>query len=93
MAAKYGKAKRVWVMDRGMVSEAVLDWFREGGRGYLVGAARSELRKWKEPLTDPQGWESVREGLRSSTVRVHAVMRSSSCAAPAIARRKRRAVD
>ena len=63
MEARYGKAKRVWVMDRGMVSEEILDWFRECERGYLVGAARSELRKWKDPLTDPQGWTSVRDGL------------------------------
>ena len=63
MEARYGKAKRVWVMDRGMVSEEILDWFREEERGYLVGAARSELRKWKDPLTDPQGWTTVREGL------------------------------
>jgi hypothetical protein len=63
MEARYGKAKRVWVMDRGMVSEDILEWFREGGRGYLVGAARTELRKWKDPLSDPTGWKSVRDGL------------------------------
>jgi len=63
MERRYGRAKRVWVMDRGMVSEEILDWLREGGRGYLVGAAKSELKKWKDPLMDPQGWKSVRDGL------------------------------
>lgn len=63
MEARHGKARRVWVMDRGMVSEEVLDWFREGERGYLVGAAKSELRRWRVPLTEDDGWESVREGL------------------------------
>jgi len=63
MEARYGRAKRVWVMDRGMVSEDVLEWLRDGGRGYLVGTPRSELRKWRGALEDPQGWQTVREGL------------------------------
>jgi transposase len=63
METRYGKAKRVWVMDRGMVSEDVLEWLHAGGRGYLVGAPRSELKKWRAALEDPQGWQQVREGL------------------------------
>ena len=63
MEARYGKARRVWVMDRGMVSEETLEWIRDGGRGYLVGMPRSELRKWQDSLIDPKGWETVREGL------------------------------
>ncbi|MBK8979612.1 MAG: IS1634 family transposase [Planctomycetes bacterium] len=45
MEAQFGKAQRVWVMDRGMTSDANLEWLREGGREYLVGTPRSELRK------------------------------------------------
>lgn len=62
--AQYGKAGRVWVMDRGMVSEDNLAWMREGGRRYLVGTPKSELRKWEKELVEKRGWKEVREGLQ-----------------------------
>jgi len=31
MESKYGKANRIWVMDRGMVSEDNLDLYRQKG--------------------------------------------------------------
>jgi transposase len=60
---RYGTAKRIWVMDRGMTSEANLEWLREGGRKYLVGTPRSELRKWERELVAKKGWNEVRDGL------------------------------
>lgn len=63
MEAQYGKAKRIWVMDRGMASEANLEWLRKGGRKYLIGTPKSELRKWERDLVDQEGWQQVREGL------------------------------
>jgi transposase len=63
MEAQYGKTKRVWVMDRGMTSEANLEWLRAGGRKYLVGTPRSELRKWERELVEERGWDKVRAGL------------------------------
>jgi len=63
MEAQFGKAKRVWVMDRGMTSEANLEWLRQGGRKYLVGTPRSELRKWERELIEERGWDKVRDGL------------------------------
>lgn len=63
MEAQYGKAQRVWVMDRGMVSEANLEWLREGKRKYLIGTPKSELRKWERDLVEQEGWEQVRDGL------------------------------
>jgi transposase len=63
MEERYGKAGRVWVMDRGMVSEANLEWLREGQRRYLVGTPKSELRKWERELIEKDGWQDVREGL------------------------------
>ena len=63
MEARYGKAGRIWVMDRGMVSEDNLQWLREGNRRYLVGTPRSELKQWEKELVDKRGWEQVREGL------------------------------
>ena len=61
--SRYGKADRVWVMDRGMVSEATLTWMREGGRRYLVGLPKSELKKHASELADPAGWKTVRDGV------------------------------
>jgi len=60
---EYGKAGRVWVMDRGMCSEPNLEWLREGGRQYLVGTPRTEMKKWAEELRAEAGWNEVRDGL------------------------------
>jgi len=61
--ARYGKADRVWVMDRGMVSDEILTWMREGGRRYLVGLPKSELKKHSSELADTDGWKEVRGGI------------------------------
>ncbi len=55
MEAKYGKANRVWVMDRGMVSEDNLEYLRSTGARYLVGTPKLITRDfsrspWKQPL-------------------------------------------
>lgn len=61
--SRYGKADRVWVMDRGMVSEDILTWMRDGGRRYVVGMPKGELRNHAGELADRAGWKVVREGL------------------------------
>ncbi|MEK7374397.1 MAG: IS1634 family transposase, partial [Thermodesulfobacteriota bacterium] len=61
--AHYGKADRVWVMDRGMVSDEILTWLREGGRRYLVGLPKSELKKHAAELGNDKGWKEVRGGV------------------------------
>jgi len=61
--SRYGKADRVWVMDRGMVGEEILTWMREGGRRYVVGLPKSELKKHAVALADTKGWKIVREGI------------------------------
>ena len=63
MEERYGKAGRVWVMDRGMTSQANLAWLREGGRKYLVGTARTEMKRWERELAERDGWSEVRAGL------------------------------
>jgi transposase len=63
MEARYGKADRVWVMDRGMVSEENLAWLRGQRRRYLVGTPRSELKRFAAALAEREGWRPVREGL------------------------------
>lgn len=62
MEKKYGRARRIWVMDRGMVSEDNLKYLREGGRRYVVGAARSELKQFEAQLTGGS-WTTIREAL------------------------------
>jgi len=49
MEQRYGKAQRIWVMDRGMVSEANLEWLRQRGAQYLVGTPKGMLRKFEKP--------------------------------------------
>ena len=44
MEDKYGKAQRVWVLDRGFVSEANLDFLRGRGAQYIVGTPRAVLK-------------------------------------------------
>ena len=62
MESKYGKANRVWVMDRGMVSEENLEFMRASGAGYLVGTPKSLLKKFEQHLLD-QDWEEVQSGV------------------------------
>ena len=61
--SRYGKADRVWVMDRGMISEDILAWMRDGGRRYVMGTPKSELRKHAAEIADPKGWKIVRPGV------------------------------
>jgi transposase len=62
MEAKYGKADRVWVLDRGMVSEENLEFLRRSGARYLVGTLRSLLKKFEKHLLE-QSWEEVQPGV------------------------------
>jgi transposase len=62
MEAKYGKANRVWVMDRGMVSEDNLEYLRSTGARYLVGTPKSLLKKFEHHLLE-QNWERVQAGV------------------------------
>jgi transposase len=60
----YGKAKRVWVMDRGVPSEAILQEMRQPERQtfYLVGTPKSKInqheKKWLE-----LPWQKVRDSV------------------------------
>jgi transposase len=60
---KYGKSRRVWLMDRGIPTENTLAMMREGGIDYLVGTPRSLLDKYQSRLSD-QDWEKVSESVR-----------------------------
>jgi len=62
MEDRYGRADRIWAMDRGMASEANLAFLREGGRRYIIGTPKSMLRRFERELL-AEDWTSIREGL------------------------------
>ena len=67
MESKYGQAHRIWVMDRGMVSEANLAFLRSRGGSYIVGTPKSMLRQFEQHLTD-KDWHEVQEGVEVKLV-------------------------
>ncbi len=62
MEARYGQARRVWALDRGMVSQDNLDFLKAGGRQYIVGTPKSQLRRFEQQLA-AHDWRTIREGL------------------------------
>jgi transposase len=67
MEARYGRADRIWAMDRGMVSQDNMEFLREGGRRYIVGTPKSMLRQFERELL-ADGWQSIRQGLEVKLV-------------------------
>ena len=56
---KYGKARRIWVMDRGIVSEENLEAIRKRGGYYLVGTPRRQMKQFETELLQ-DNWIQVR---------------------------------
>jgi transposase len=63
MEARHGVIGRVWIADRGMSSRANLSWLRCSGRRYIIGTAKSELKKHARLLAETRGWRTLREGV------------------------------
>ena len=68
MEGKYGAAERVWVMDRGMVSEENIAFLRQRKALYIVGTPKSELRHFEAALLEQENWTGVQEGLEARMV-------------------------
>lgn len=64
---KYGTINRVWVFDRGMVSEANLKFLRERGSQYIVGTPKSMLRQFEQHLVN-QDWTEAQAGVEVKLV-------------------------
>jgi len=64
---KYGKARRIWVFDRGIVSEENLAAIRQRGGHYLVGTRRSQLKQLEAELLE-QDWKQVQPEVEVKTV-------------------------
>jgi transposase len=69
MEARHGMVGRVWITDRGMASADNLAWLRQTGRCYIIGAPKSELRKFASELARPDGWRPVHEGVEVKLTR------------------------
>jgi hypothetical protein len=59
----YGKARRTWVMDRGIPSEELLAQMRSEGVDYLVGTPRGQLSKLEADLAGLP-WQKVRDDVQ-----------------------------
>jgi transposase len=58
--ARFGKSQRVWVMDRGMISEDALKFLGQPGRRYLLATRRGELASFAKHLC-AGGWQSLKD--------------------------------
>jgi transposase len=64
---KYGQARRVWVFDRGIVSDANLAAIRRRGGQYLVGTRRTTLRHVERALLEGP-WTQVRDEVEAQLI-------------------------
>ena len=60
MASRFGTARRVWVLDRGIATKANIDFLRERDQSYLVGTPRSQLNEFEAELCT-RDWQAIRE--------------------------------
>ena len=68
MEDRFGQAERIWVMDRGMVSEANIDFLRQRKALYIVGTPKAELRHFEAELAEEENWNVVQQGLEARLV-------------------------
>ena len=62
MEARYGTADRIWVLDRGLVSDDHITWLKAHGRRYIVGTPKSLLRRFEHELAGA-AWSHVQDGV------------------------------
>lgn len=68
MEDRFGQAERIWVMDRGMVSEANISFLRERKALYIVGTPKSRLRAYEAELAEKENWIEVENGVEARLV-------------------------
>ncbi|MFQ5709061.1 MAG: IS1634 family transposase, partial [bacterium] len=62
MEARYDAAERIWVMDRGMVSDENIEFLKQKNRRYIIGSPKSLLKQFERELLS-SGWQKIHEGL------------------------------
>jgi len=67
MERRYGKSNRIWVMDRGMVSEDNMKFLRKDGRRYIVGTPILMLKKFEQDILK-EDWHSIHDGFEVKIV-------------------------
>jgi transposase len=61
---RYGKATRIWVMDRGLSSKKNVAWLEQEERLYVVAMPRSEWTRWRAQFEEPSGWQVRRDDVQ-----------------------------
>lgn len=95
MEKTYGQARRVWLMDRGIPTEATLRYMRESGREmfYLVGTPKGRIGKHEKKWLDLP-WQKVRESVQVKLYEhegeLYVLARSDGRQAKEIAMRRKR---
>jgi hypothetical protein len=64
MERRYGLADRIWVLDRGLVSEEHVAWLKAHRRRYIVGTPKGLLRRFARVLA-ADTWQRVRDGVEA----------------------------
>jgi transposase len=67
--SKYGKSRRVWLMDRGIPKEETLSLMRNTGVDYLVGTPRKLLDSYQASLLN-QSWQQVRNDVSVKCIQI-----------------------
>lgn len=62
MEARYGKANRIWVLDRGMISADNIEYLKQEGRRYIIGTPKAMLKRFERELL-AEDWQQVQVGL------------------------------
>jgi len=62
MERRYGKADRIWVGDRGMMSKKNIEFLKSGNRRYIIGASKASLKQFAQQLL-VDDWRQIRKGL------------------------------
>lgn len=93
--AQYGKARRLWIMDRGIPTEALLEEMRQSDPpgSYLVGAPRARWKQFQAAL-DQLPWQKLRAGIEVKLLpqgeELYVLVQSQGRRAKEVAMRRRR---
>lgn len=68
MEERFGQAERIWVMDRGLVSEANVAFLRQRRARYIIGTPKSQLRHFEAELLEKENWIEVQDGVEARLV-------------------------
>ena len=68
MEDKYGQARRIWVLDRGMISEENIEFLRARQARYVVGTPKAQLKRFEQQLLQEEDWHQVEPGVEVKLV-------------------------